>query len=138
MLDRSKAGELAALLEWYRDMGVDLPVGEEPINWLGRGDAASARPVQRPIAPTADRQKTARGEPVARELPERPPAPTAPARQFPAATSDAALPSARAAARSAASLAEPVVPARADYNCPALRNRGGMLPWRRLARKCLR
>jgi DNA polymerase len=106
MLDRSKAAELAAVLEWYRDMGVDQPVGDEPINWLERGDAAPARRLERPAAPTADRQQTARGEPAVRDLPERPPAPTAPARQFPAATSDAALPSARAAARSAASLAE--------------------------------
>jgi uracil-DNA glycosylase len=106
MLDRTKAAELAAVLEWYRDMGVDLPVGDEPINWLARGDAAPPRRVQRPATPVVDRQQTARAEPGGRDLPERPPAPTAPARQFPAATSDAALPSARAAARSAASLAE--------------------------------
>jgi uracil-DNA glycosylase family 4 len=104
MLDRSKAAELAAVLEWYRDMGVDQPVGDAPINWLARGDAAPDQRVQLPASPSADRQPIARGEPAVRDPPERPPVPTAPARQFPAATSDAAVPAARAAARNAASL----------------------------------
>jgi uracil-DNA glycosylase family 4 len=104
MLDKSKAAELAAVLEWYREMGVDLPVGDEPINWLARGDAAPDRRGELPASPSADRQPIARGEPAVRDPPERPTAPTAPARQFPAATSDAAVPAARAAARNAASL----------------------------------
>ncbi len=104
MLDKSKAAELAAVIEWYREMGVDQPVGDAPINWLARGDAAPDRRGGLPASPSADRQPIARGEPAVRELPERPPAPTAPARQFPAATSDAAVPAARAAARNAASL----------------------------------
>jgi DNA polymerase len=104
MLDKSKAAELAAVIEWYREMGVDQPVGDAPINWLARGDAAPDRRGGLPASPSADRQPIARGEPAVRELPERQPAPTAPARQFPAATSDAAVPAARAAARNAASL----------------------------------
>ena len=39
MLESERSG-LAALLAWYRDMGVDTAVGETPVDWLGRGDVA--------------------------------------------------------------------------------------------------
>src|ERR1700741_3471477 len=39
MLDRTKAAELAAVLEWYRDMGAEEAVGEAPVDWLKRGGA---------------------------------------------------------------------------------------------------
>jgi uracil-DNA glycosylase family 4 len=31
---------LAALLDWYREMGVDTAVADQPVNWLERGDVA--------------------------------------------------------------------------------------------------
>src|SRR5258705_3933075 len=40
MLDKSKAVELAAVLDWYREMGAEEPIGEAPIDWLQRGDVA--------------------------------------------------------------------------------------------------
>src|SRR5882672_5144297 len=40
MLDRSKAAELAAVLDWYREMGAEEAIGEAPIDWLQRGDVA--------------------------------------------------------------------------------------------------
>ena len=40
MLDKAGTDTLAALLAWYRAMGVDQPVGEAPLDWLGRGDRA--------------------------------------------------------------------------------------------------
>ena len=40
MLDNARSSELAALLAWYRDMGVDHAVGESPVDWLSRGDRA--------------------------------------------------------------------------------------------------
>ena len=108
MLEETKSAELAAVLEWYRAMGVDDPVGEEPINWLERGDAPPGRHlqqlVQQPAAPMVDRAPPAREPAAVRDLPTRAPSPTAPARQFPAAVPDAAVHSARAAARSAANL----------------------------------
>jgi uracil-DNA glycosylase family 4 len=105
MLEKTKLAELAAVLEWYRAMGVDQPVEDDPINWLERGDAAPGLRLQPPAAPTDDRPAT-REPPAVRDPPARPAAPTAPARQFPSAVPDAAVHSARAAARDAANLYE--------------------------------
>ena len=105
MLEKTKSAELAAVLEWYRAMGVDQLVEDAPINWLERGDDPPGRRLQLPAAPIEDRPATR--EPAAvRDQPARPVAPTAPARQFPAAVPDAAVHSARAAARDAANLDE--------------------------------
>ena len=40
MQDRSKAAELAAVLDWYREMGAEEAIGEMPVDWLQRGEAA--------------------------------------------------------------------------------------------------
>ena len=102
MLEKTKSAELAAVLEWYRAMGVDQLVEDAPINWLARGDAPPGQRLQPPAAPIEDRQAV-REPPAIRDVPARP---TAPARQFPAAVPDAAVHSARAAARDAANLDE--------------------------------
>lgn len=36
--------ELRAILAWYRDMGVDAALVNEPIDWLARGDVAATEP----------------------------------------------------------------------------------------------
>jgi uracil-DNA glycosylase family 4 len=108
MLEETKSAELAAVLEWYRAMGVDQPVEDAPVNWLERGDVPPGRhlqqPVQQPAAPMLDRAPPAREPAAHRDLPQRAPSPTAPARQFPTAVPDAAVHSARTAARDAANL----------------------------------
>jgi DNA polymerase len=116
MLDRTKAAGLAALLDWYREMGVGEAVGDAPVDWLGRGD----RPPGAAFAPTAEPRPAATAEHAARPParaaapppsppPRRPPPgaePMAP-RRLPAATSpDAAVMAARSAAREAATLEE--------------------------------
>jgi len=106
MLDSTKSAELAAVLEWYRAMGVDQPVEDEPVNWLERGDAPPGQHLQPPAAPIEDRRAPPREQPAVRDLPVRPATPTSPTRQFPAAVPDAAVHSARAAARDAANLDE--------------------------------
>jgi uracil-DNA glycosylase len=109
MLDRSKSAELAAVLQWYREMGVDQAVEDQPVDWLARGDAPPGGDLQ-PAAPPADNRKPAPSPAPARNVPTRDaparPAASAPARQFPTAAPDAAVHSARAAARAAASLDE--------------------------------
>jgi len=109
MLDRSKATELAAVLAWYQEMGVEEAIGETPIDWLQReelppGNGFSLLPAgrsaasMRPEAPPADPAT----------LPTRrapPPAPSTSApRQFPGTAPEAAVMAARAAARQAATL----------------------------------
>jgi uracil-DNA glycosylase len=117
MLERSKAAELAAVLEWYREMGAEEAIGEEPVDWLQRGDAApgSGFALLRPPTPAADAQAKAFSvaptpTPPAsvRRPPPMPVAPastsSAPPRQFAVTAPDAAVTAARAAAREAATL----------------------------------
>jgi uracil-DNA glycosylase family 4 len=104
MLDGSRSVELAAVLEWYREMGVDQAVEDQPVDWLARGDAPPGGDLQ-PVAPPADDRKQAPNPTPAGDAPARPAGP-APTRQFPTAAPDAAVHSARAAARDAASLDE--------------------------------
>mgnify|MGYP001382811648 CR=1 FL=1 len=103
MLDEDRSAELAALLAWYHEMGVDQAVGDSPVDWLERGNSPPGQGFQPPAAGGA---REAAGEPVAAS--QRPAQPAAPAlrRQFPAAVPDAAVNSARTSARSAASLDE--------------------------------
>jgi DNA polymerase len=118
MLDRNKAIELAALLDWYREMGVDQAVGDAPIDWLRKGDvapgngfgplpspqpASAARPHASPAAQTVVPPVPQPSTPTA-----RPPsaANAAIQRQFPATAPDAAVMAARTAARLAATLEE--------------------------------
>ena len=51
MLDRSRSAELVAVLEWYREMGVDQTVEDQPVDWLARGDAPPGADLQPVAAP---------------------------------------------------------------------------------------
>ena len=118
MQDRSKAAELAAVLDWYREMGAEEAIGEMPVDWLQRGEAAPGAgfapllPRSGAYAPAAGAQARAASPlpaasaPAQRPpttMPSMPPAPAAP-RQFPTAAPEAAVMAARAAAREAATL----------------------------------
>ncbi len=122
MTDVDDRPGLAALLAWYRDMGVDCALSDEPENWLARpgrppgagwslsagtatGDVAEApalaavanRPPAVPASPAP-----ARASLIGRPLPA-----TAPAPRLPQATPpDAAETAARTAARAAATIDE--------------------------------
>jgi uracil-DNA glycosylase len=123
MLDRSKAAELAAVLDWYREMGAEEPIGEAPIDWLQRGDVAPGTGFaslllrQSPPGAPAKASPGARPPPAASAPPtslsarQLPPVLSTPAsapapRQFPATAPEAAVMAARTAAREAATLDE--------------------------------
>ena len=124
MLDRSKAAELAAVLDWYREMGAEEAIGETPIDWLQRGDVAPGSgfpPLFSPLpagaqvkSPSGSLARPAASAPAASPS-ARPPPPTPGApplaaaltpRQFPATAPDVAVMAARTAAREAATLDE--------------------------------
>ena len=56
--------EVAALLDWYREMGVDTSVAADPTNWLERGEAAPGAgfrlPAAQPEAGVLSQQPAAR------------------------------------------------------------------------------
>jgi uracil-DNA glycosylase len=121
MTDERHHADLAALLGWYRDMGADEALGDAPIDWLERGDAAPGRqfrlptatpmPVApAPLAPAPNQPRRSQPSPVARtpDLPPRaaPPsaAPGGVQRPFAAVLPDAAIMGARGVARAAQSL----------------------------------
>lgn len=106
------------LLAWYREMGVDAALGDEPVDWLDRGNAApgdtirgmlsgSATQTVETVADSARPPSPGTIQPGARMAPQpaatpRPPAPAAaPLRAFPSKPPDAAETAARSAARSA-------------------------------------
>src|SRR5262245_55419492 len=102
-----KDQSLAALLAWYGDMGVGDLVGEAPVDWLSRGDAAPGHAYRRPGA-TPPAKPDAGPPRAAAPVAPRPPPPaasTAP-RQIPAASPDDAVMAARGAARQTGSLDE--------------------------------
>lgn len=120
MPDAKEHADLAALLAWYKEAGVDAVLGEEPIDWFARGDRGPGAHIQFALeAPKAEgagaREREAAKAPSA--LPRQPagagaarstmkPAAFAapPIRQFAAAAPDDATMAAREAARAAASL----------------------------------
>lgn len=121
-------------LDWYRAMGVDAALGEEPIDWLARGPSAPGadyvlpgRATAQPPAASRPPSDLAAGVSGLQRPPEGPrpsevprpgptplrpmpapgrPATPAPARTFPAVPPDAATQAARTAAATCASLAE--------------------------------
>ena len=118
MTDERHNGGLAALLGWYRDMGADEALGQAPIDWLERGDAApghqfrlrAATPMPAAPAPLGPAPHQRQPSPAAR-APDLPPRATPPAtalggaqRPFTAVLPDAAIMGARGAARAARSL----------------------------------
>jgi hypothetical protein len=40
MPDSTQRADLAAMLAWYRDMGIDTALADAPVNWLEKGDLA--------------------------------------------------------------------------------------------------
>ncbi len=108
---------LAALLAWYREMGVDAALGGEPVDWLARGEVAPGAgfrapargtpepPVQRPSLPAPPPPSSA---PLQRASPAAmpPAAPRAEPRRFASAPPDSAEVSARQSARAAQTLPE--------------------------------
>jgi DNA polymerase len=117
------AAEAVALLAWYREMGVDAALGDDPVDWLSRGDVKPGAAFQWPGGEQTPPQRQVQPERIApAQLAPRPaPSPqqgsgphpserpslaiTAPApRQFPTATPDKAAMAARSAARSARDL----------------------------------
>jgi DNA polymerase len=118
MQDAQSEGMLTALLDWYRAMGADQAVGEAPIDWRARGDvppghgfgpfgspvpaqAEPARPARTSLLPQASQAGRAPAAPAA---PARPAPPLQTPRQFSTAAPDAAVMTARTAARKAATL----------------------------------
>jgi DNA polymerase len=110
-------GGLAALLAWYREMGVDAALGDEPVDWLARGDAppgagiAFAAPEAAPASQAPPQLTSPPAAPTVLRKPVRPAPTTAAApqtdpRRFATQPPDAAETSARAAARQAADLNE--------------------------------
>jgi uracil-DNA glycosylase len=110
MLDKARTDALAALLAWYRAMGVGHPVGEAPVDWLSRGDLAPGKDFRLAPSPADATPVSAAPAGARTPAPQRAPAP-APAtppqqRQFAATPPDAAVTSARTLAGQAQSLAE--------------------------------
>lgn len=111
-------GGLAALLAWYREMGVDAALGDEPVDWLARGDAPPGAGIRVAAPEAAPGSQPPPGlmpppsAPAAQRAPVRPvpatspPPPQADPRRFATQPPDAAETSARAAARQAANLDE--------------------------------
>ncbi len=66
---------VAALLDWYREMGVDTAVEDTPQDWLARGDVAPGRDFRLPAQET--------DQPSARHAPDIRSAPLAPAAREP-------------------------------------------------------
>lgn len=110
MLDNARSSELAALLAWYRDMGVDHAVGESPVDWLGRGDRAPghgfAHATPGEVATPPSAVAPPRPAPGSTMQPRPAAPPVAAPRQFPATAPDAAVMSARSQAREARTLAD--------------------------------
>lgn len=112
MLDNARSSELAALLAWYRDMGVDHAVGESPVDWLSRGDRAPGHGFTHATSGEVSAPPSAVAPPrPASDSALQPPRPAPPpaaaaARQFPATAPDAAVMSARSQAREARTLAD--------------------------------
>lgn len=135
--------EVAALLDWYREMGVDTSVAADPTNWLERGEAApgagfrlpptqleagvlSQQPAARPNQPSEAPGRDVREPQSSAPQPRAPlrPAPTVELREpvsprpaFAATPPDAAGMAARALAREARSLDELEASLRAFDGC---------------------
>jgi DNA polymerase len=112
---------LVALIDWYRAIGVDQAVGETPVDWRARGDAApggaftlrgaeAAKPAGAAPMPPSGRAPVPAGPvhpgrasaPPA--VPPRPHPPLQAPRAFSAAQPDAAVMAARSAAKETATL----------------------------------
>lgn len=104
MLDNARSSQLAVLLAWYRDMGVDHAVDETPIDWLSQGTRAPGAAFQLSATGTASPPAAAPAAPPRRSSAAPPPA--AAPRQFPATAPDAAVMAARTLAKEARTLSD--------------------------------
>ena len=116
-------GELIALLEWYREMGVTHVVEEEPVDWRARDGAGPGKGFRYPDPPSRESETPA--APADNPMPQRatpggstaatsvaatprsyapPPSPPATSRNFPTALPDEAAQSARQLAGTARTL----------------------------------
>ncbi len=121
---------LAAVLDWYREMGVDTAVADEPVDWLVHGDVAPGHGFRLPAqeaAATTEAPAPLRGEARETERPlrprqaPRPPAPEPPRFDprpgFAPAPPDAAELAARTVAKNAKTLDELEAALRAFDGC---------------------
>ena len=108
MQDNPRPTTLAAVLAWYREMGVDHFVGEAPVDWLSRGDAAPGRAFRLSgvAAPAVHRVTAAPRQPAAPMARPTPAAAPVAQRQIATGAPDAAVMAARSAARQANALDE--------------------------------
>jgi DNA polymerase len=98
---------LAALLDWYREMGADTAVADSPVNWLERGDAApghtfrlpEAGPEARPAAEAKTPETKARAPANPAGSPNEPRTQTDPRRADPRLPAQAVSPAQRSEAR---------------------------------------
>jgi uracil-DNA glycosylase family 4 len=117
--DSFATDSLAALLAWYRDMGVDEAVGTQPVDWLAHGQSAPGADVLERLRPreippvAASPSEPPRPAVAPRAAPATPPLSrtplvqaAVPARSFPSAPPDVSQQAARTAAARAASLAD--------------------------------
>ena len=77
--DEARTATLAALLAWHRDIGAGDAIGDRPLDWLGRGDAAPPGDAFRladTAAPAANREPVSPQQVAApRLVASRPPPP---------------------------------------------------------------
>lgn len=124
MQSDSNIRAIAALLDWYREMGVDTAVSDDPFDWLAHGDIApgqgfrllaqapdAATEIERQPPPASSRPTAPVDRMQAPPLPRVAPRPPAPARTeprpgFATAPPDAAEVAARTTAKQAKDLAE--------------------------------
>jgi len=110
MRPETDAEGLAALLDWYREMGVETAVADAPVRWLEKGDEppgvgfrlVSADPTRAPAAP----EPPPRGERDQARVTQRPSVDAAAPRTEPRAFAATPPDAAELAARSAAGEAE--------------------------------
>jgi DNA polymerase len=120
MHNANRVAELMALLDWYREAGVDEAAGETAVDWLARGNAAPGNDFAAPSSPAGPAapqppREASPGRPAPVQPAHRAPTqasgsaaaprlPPAQPRPFAATPLDAAVMSARTAARQAATL----------------------------------
>lgn len=113
--DPAAVQHLTALLAWYREMGADEAVDEDPIDWLQKGSEAPGAVLRaqlvreaaasQPPPTTAPPRQVAQPPPQLGSPPDLRTGAPAPQRAFPVASPDASQLAARTAAAGASSLA---------------------------------
>ena len=76
MTELSSNSQLLPLLDWYRAMGVDAAVGDDPIDWLTRGAAPPGQGFAWPQRQAPSAQTEVAGRPLTGAKAEMPPQPS--------------------------------------------------------------